>query len=123
MALFVTRAVLEVNGSSITQFKSFSEKAIVANKAVPLMYSTGGAELTKRYQLEVEYVYPRDTTPFDFLTVTGNGATLSVEYDSGERHDWGNVRTLEVGDAKVDGENELVKAITLMAESKDGNRG
>jgi len=119
--LFVTRTFLEVNGTSVAEFRSVTEKAVIARKPVNLMYSTGVAELTKRYQLTVEYVYPRSVTPFDFLGVE-NG-TLSVEYDSGERHDFGGVSCLEVGDGKIDGETEMLKEITFMAATKDGNTG
>lgn len=121
MALYITRAALEVNGTVVTDFKAVTEKARVVRKAVPLMYKTGAAELTQRYQVEVDYVVPRDTAEFNFAAVTGG--TLSLEYDSGDRVDFGGVHTLDVGDGAIDGENELVKKITLMAETRNGLTG
>jgi hypothetical protein len=121
MARYITRCQVDINGVSITDFKSFTEKAVVSRKAVPLMYKTGSADLTRRYQLEVDYVVPRDTTPFDFQTVSGG--TLLVEYDSGETHTWGGVSTLEVGDATIDGENEMVRKVTFHADNRDGDTG
>ena len=120
MALYVTRLALEVNGQVVTDFKAFTEKARIIRKKVPLMYKSGTAELTQRYEVEVDYVVPQ-IGPFDFDSVTGG--TLSVEYDSGERIEFGGVATAEVGDATVDGENELVKKIRLIAETRNGNSG
>lgn len=119
--LYITRLALEVNGIVVTDFKSFTEKARTLRKKVPLMYKSGTAELTQRYEVEVDYVVPRDVTPFDFDSVVGG--TLTVEYDSGDRTDFGGVATISVGDGKVDGENELVKVITLSAETRNGNTG
>ena len=119
---FILRASLEVNGTVVADFSSITEKAITARKPVNLMYSTGIADKTKRYELEVEYKYPRNSTPIDFLTTVANG-TITVEYDGGERHDYGGVNCLEQGDAKIDGETELMKNITFMASSKDGDFG
>ena len=120
MALYVSRLSLEVNGQVVTDFKNFTEKARVLRKKVPLMYKSGTADLTQRYEVEVDYVVPQ-INPFDFDTV--QGGTLVVEYDSGERTAFGGVATAEVGDASVDGENELVKKIRLICESRNGNTG
>lgn len=120
MALYVVRCALEVNGAVETNFKSFTEKSRVLRKQVPLMYKTGHAQLTQRFQVEVDYVVPQ-TNPFSFDGISGG--TLTVEYDSGDRVDFGGVYTLEVGDAAVDGENELVRKVTLGAESRDGQTG
>jgi len=120
MALSVTRLSLEVNGQVVNDFKAFNEKARVLRKAVPLMYRTNTAQLTQRYEVEIDYVVPQ-INPFVFDTV--EGGTLTVEYDSGERTEFGGVSCAEVGDAMVDGENELVKKIRLTCETRNGNTG
>ena len=118
--LYITRASLEVNGQTITDFKGVTEKEVTLSKVVPLMYKTGTAKLTKRYQIEMDYVVPQ-LNPFDFTAV--QAGTITIEYDGGQRDDFGSVTVLTVGDKKVDGENETVQAITFMAESKNGNTG
>lgn len=120
MALMITRCALEVNGAVVTDFKGFTEKARVIRKQVPLMYSTKHAELTQRFSMDVDYVVPQ-VNPFDFDSVSGG--TLTVEFDGGDRIDFGGVYTLDVGDAAVDGENELVKKITFGAETRNGLTG
>jgi hypothetical protein len=120
MSLYVTRAALEVNGQTITDFKAVAEKSRTIRKQVPLMYKTGHAEITQRFVVEVDYVVPQSTV-FDFDTVS-NG-TLTIEYDSGTRVAYGGVYTLEAGDAAIDGENELIRKITLGAETRNGLTG
>jgi hypothetical protein len=56
MALYITRCALEINGSSVTDFKGFTEKAITQSKRVNLMYKSGNANLTKRYDIDLDYV-------------------------------------------------------------------
>jgi hypothetical protein len=120
MALYVTRCALEVNGNVVTDFKGFTEKARVIRKQVPLMYKTGHAELTQRFSVDVDYVVPQ-VAPFDFDTV--KGGTLTIEFDSGDRIDFGGVYTLDIGDATIDGEAELVKKVTLGCETRNGLTG
>lgn len=120
MALYVVRCSLEVNGAVETNFKGFTEKSRVMRKQVPLMAKTGHAAVTQRYQVEIDYVVPQ-TNPFSFDGISGG--TLSIEYDSGERIDFGGVYTLEVGDATLDGENELTRKVTLGCETRNGATG
>lgn len=120
MSLMVVRCSLEVNGVVVNDFKGFTEKARVIRKQVNLMYATKHAELTQRFSVDVDYVVPQ-VSPFDFDSV--KGGTLTVEFDSGDRIDFGGVYTLDVGDAAVDGENELVKKITLGCETRNGLTG
>ena len=120
MALYVIRCALEVNGAVVTDFKGFTERARVLRKKVPLMYKSGTAQLTQRYEVDLDYVVPQ-VNPFVFDTV--QGGTLTIEYDSGERIEYGGVACAEVGDATIDGENELVKKIRFIAENRNGNTG
>ena len=120
MALYISRCSLEVNGEVITDFKAFSENARTIRKMVPLMYKSGAAELTQRFGGTLDYVTPQ-TAPKTFDDVTAG--TLTVEFDNGDRVDFGGVHVLEVGDATIDGENELVQKITWMAETRNGASG
>lgn len=121
MALYITRATLSVNGTDISDFKAVTEKSRKPRKAVPLMYKTGAAQMTQRFSVECEYVVPRDSTSFDFDSVTAG--TLVIEYDSGEQVRFGGVHCEEVGDAKIDGENELVKVVSFICETRNGVTG
>jgi len=118
--MYITRCVLEVNGVVVEDFKGFVEKARILRKKVPLMHKSGTADLTQRYEIEVDYVVPQ-VAPFDFDSV--EGGTLTVEYDGGDRVEYGGVATAEVGDGTIDGENEMVKKIRLIAETRNGNTG
>ena len=120
MSLYVTRASLEVNGAVISDFKAVTMKSRAIRKQIPLMYSTGHGQITQRYQIDLDYVVPQ-TNPYNFDAVAGG--TLNIEYDSGERVEFGGVYTLDVGDANVDGEKEVIQKITLGAETRNGNFG
>jgi len=120
MALYVTRALLEVNGAQETNFKKVTQHARVVAKPVPLMYRSGSALLTQRFSIEVDYVVPA-INPFDWSQV--KDGTFTVEYDSGERTDYAGVYVTQVGEAAVDGENELVQAITMSCETRNGSTG
>jgi hypothetical protein len=122
MALYVTRARLVVEGREITDFKSVTEKSRVMRKQVPLMYQSGTADITQRFGVEVEYVVPK-INPFNFDLVAGGASTLDIEYDSGVTVRYGGVATAEVGDATLDGENELTQKVTFIAETRNGATG
>jgi len=116
---FVNRCALEVNGQVIDDFASVEEAAIVAGKTVPIMYGTGYAPKTKRYEITVEYVVPTGD-PFEWSALTSAAGTLTIDYEDGNRVSYGGVRLLELGPAKTDGETELKQNIRLMASNRDG---
>lgn len=122
--MFVTRALLDVNGQQIDNFKSVTQKAVTMAKQVPLMYKTSAAPLTKRFQLEVEYVVPQEAANlFNWMQDFGSSATLVITYDGGQSVSFSGVAVLEIGDAKIDGENELVQTITLSATARSDANG
>jgi len=122
MGLYISRISLDVNGADITDIKAVSENARVLRKAVPLMYRTGAAELTQRYGGTFDYVVPQtDPQIKTFANVTAG--TLTIEYDNGDQVEFGGVHVTEVGDATIDGENELVQKISWIAETRDGASG
>jgi hypothetical protein len=121
MSRSLVRAQISVNGTVIDDFKSVTEKQITNRKAVHLMYKTNAADLTRRFLFDLDYVLPRDATEFDFSSVTGG--TSVIEYDSGVEVRYGGVHCLTVGDATADGENEVVKKIEFVAETRNGDTG
>lgn len=113
---YVSRCTLDVNGQSIEDFKSFTEKEREVRKAVNLMNGTGFAGKTPRHAVSVDYVVPLETAEFDWDAVK-NG-TLTVELENGARLTFSGVYTLKVGEMKVDGENETVRTIELGAVNR-----
>lgn len=113
---YVSRVALEVNGQTIEDFNSVSEGRYELRKQVRLMNKTGHVNTIARYTAEVEYVIPFDSAEFDFDSVE-NG-TLTIDYLNGKRVTYTGVCTLEVGQAKHDGEKESTKTIQFGAEGR-----
>ena len=117
---FITRASLNLNGKVFDDFASVEESAIVAGKKVPLMYGSGWAPKTRRYEFTVEYVVPTvNRISWDSV----KNAEFTIDYENGDRVLYGGVNILEVGATKTDGETEQKKTITLSANSRNGNFG
>ncbi len=113
---YVNQVLLEVNGQSITDFKSVAEDAIVLRKAVKLMNKTGVISMAPQYGIKVDYVIPKNATEFDFAAVSGG--TLTIDRNNGTRIKYTGVSTLEIGETKYDGENEAVKTISFVATKR-----
>jgi hypothetical protein len=119
MSLYIVRAALEVNGTPYADFKSFQEEPVQFNKQIPLMYTTGSAPVTHRYKFKAEYVVPQ-VNPFDFTTLPA-GSTFTVVYDGDERHVYGGIVVESITETKIDSENEFIRDVAFIAESKDGD--
>jgi hypothetical protein len=114
--LYILRALLEINGKSITDFKSVTEGEVARYKTVNLMNTTGHAAIMPRYTVKTDYVVPFDTPEFDFSQV--QGGTLTLDYQNGTRKKYGGVYVTKEGEAKFDGDNEVVKTIEFSAKTK-----
>jgi hypothetical protein len=121
MNLYVTRCALSINGVEITDFKSFTEITRETRKRVDLMYKSGSAQKTQRYEIELEYCKPKLTEEFNFENV--EGASVVVEFDGGLQYIYSGVACMSIGDAKADMENEIVRTIHFCAEQRNGNDG
>lgn len=115
MSEYVSRCRLEVNGETIEDFKSVTEGERELAKQVNLMNETGIMKKTPRPSLTVDYVVPSGPG-FDWDGLTDGRVT--IEYEDGTRITYTGVRTLKVGEAKADGENEMVQTITLGAAKR-----
>ncbi len=113
---YVAKIGLEVNGKVITDFKSITEDARVLRKAVKLMNKTGVIKLAAQVGLKLEYAVPKDAPAEDFEEVAGG--TITIDCENGTRIKYTGVATLEIGEAKYDGENEVVQVITFTAEKR-----
>ncbi|MBI3677394.1 MAG: hypothetical protein HY243_12345 [Proteobacteria bacterium] len=113
---YVSKVLLEINGSNIDDFKSVEESEVEINKKVPLMGSTGTIAVTPRYEITVDYVVPKDAAEFDFNTV--KGGTLTIDKTNGVRVKFSGVTTEKIGATAYDGEKEATRKITFMATGK-----
>jgi len=113
---YVSRVLLEINGQSITDFKTVEEKEFELHKPVNLMNDTGHIAVQPRYGVNVDYVVPSDTPEFDFTQV--KGGTLTIDKLNGQRVKYTGVYTLKIGATKYDGENEAVRAIEFSAKNR-----
>ncbi|MCD4675342.1 MAG: hypothetical protein K8S18_05015, partial [Desulfobacula sp.] len=64
---------------------------------------------------KVDYVVPKEG---EFGWATVKDGRLSVEFENGQRTTFTGVYVLKIGEAKVDGENELVRTIELGAKKR-----
>jgi hypothetical protein len=114
---YVTEATLEINGQKISDFKGVSEKPRRLRKQVKLMGGKlGHGRLTAEYGVTLDYVVPAAPAVFDFAAV--EDGTLTLVYEGGRRVIYTGVSTLEIGEAKTDGENELVQTIDFGATGR-----
>ncbi|MCX5785666.1 MAG: hypothetical protein NTX59_08245 [Elusimicrobia bacterium] len=116
MKEYASAIVLEINGKKIDDFKSVTEKKRTIRKVVKLMGGIGTANVTPELGATVEYVVPDSKTQFDFDSVK-NG-TLTITYESGARVIYTGITTLEIGEAKADGENEINRTIDFAATGR-----
>ena len=115
MAEYISRAFLTINGNKVVDFKAVSEGEYEVFRQIKLMTTTGHAKVTPRYTVEVDYVVPL-VNEFDWSTLQ-NG-TLNIQYEDGWTSTYTGVHTLKIGAAKSDGENDVVKVISLGAENR-----
>ncbi|MDR3631478.1 MAG: hypothetical protein P4L42_14200 [Desulfocapsaceae bacterium] len=116
MPEYVSLVLLEVNGQEISDFKSVTEKEVELAKQVKLMNKTGFTNVTARYEVEVDYVVPKDAPEFDFTSVA-NG-TLTIDKMNGVRDTFTGVYTLKIGATKYDGDKEATRTINLGATGR-----
>lgn len=110
---YISRIRLSINGQSIEDFKSFTEKGSEINKTIKLMNTTGVVPVTQRNEIELEYVVPSSRTPFDFASL--RDGTVVVFYENGRVTTFTGVYTTKIGDTKMDGENEVTQTIEFVA--------
>lgn len=115
MSEYVNTVTLDVNGQEIEDFKSFTDNERELHKQVNLMNKTGFMKITQRPGCKVDYVVPAEKE-FDWESV--KDGRLSVEYEDGKRVTFIGVYTLKIGEAKVDGDNEVVRSIELGAKER-----
>jgi hypothetical protein len=113
---YINRCTLTVNGQDISDFKSVTEDERELARRVNLMHKTGHCSVTPRPGCKLDYAVPLDSPEFDFAGV--KDGTLSIEYENGKRITYSGVRTLKVGESKIDGDNELVRTIEFGAEKR-----
>lgn len=110
---------LIVDGKTIDDFKSFKEGELIHRRRVDVMNGAGTAVAKPKYNLTVTYVIPKNPdNVFDFSGVSDG--TLKVLDDEGnEIHSYTGVSCLSEGEQTMDGDNDSVRDIQLMATGRD----
>jgi hypothetical protein len=114
--LFVSQVLLELDGKSITDFKSVEEKEFELHKVVNLMNTTGHIGTKERYGVNLEYVVPFDGPAFDFAQV--KGGKIVIDYQNGTRVSYSGVYVLKIGALKHDGDKESSMTVEFSAKKK-----
>ena len=113
--LYCNRCELEVQGTTFSDFSSFTNNSVTVAKQVEMMNKTGFAKMTPRYGFTIEVKKPY-VGSIDLDNITDG--TLTVEYDSGERILYKGVQSIETGDETTDGETETTITKTFGATDK-----
>jgi hypothetical protein len=114
--LFVSQVLLEIDGKSITDFKSVEEKEFELYKTVNLMNTTGHTSTAPRHGVNLEYVIPSDGPEFDFTAV--KGGKIVIDYQNGKRVNYSGVYVLKIGALKHDGDKESSRTIEFSAKAR-----
>lgn len=114
---YVTQALLEINGQSITDFKTVTEGERELYGPVKLMNKTGHGKKRERPSAKLDYAIPSDGPEFDFTTV--KGGTLTIDRENGTRIKYIGVYTTKIGEAHYDVDAEcVVKTIEFSATKR-----
>ena len=111
-----TRCTIEINGTVYEDISGFTENSVTTAKQVNLMNKTGTAKMLPRYGFSIDNVQS-NVPPAVNLNGVFNG-TFTVEYENGDRVDFGGVATAEIGDKNTNGEDETNNTISYIAESR-----
>src|SRR6185369_15695505 len=107
MEAYISKITLEINGEQEEDFNAFTEKERLLKKPVNLMNRTGVLKVTPRHNFSLDYVVPADKTERDFTAIADG--TVTIDYENGKRVSFGKVECLSIGEAKFDGDKEVVK--------------
>lgn len=116
MEAYISKVSLEINGELEEDFNAFTEKERVFKKTVNLMNSTGTLKVKARHNFSLEYVVPADKPERDFESI--EDGTVTIDYENGKRISFGEVQCLSIGEAKFDGDKEVVKTIEFVAGTR-----
>lgn len=113
---YIASITLEINGAKREDFNAFTEKERVFRKAVNLMNTTGTLKVKGRHLFSIDYVVPADKPEFDFEGL--EDGTVTIDYENGRRICFGEATCLSIGEAKFDGDKEVVKTIEFVAGTR-----
>jgi hypothetical protein len=99
-------------------FKNFKTNDREISKIVKLMNFTDYADVTPENSFTIDYVPPKGQTEFDFEATLDGTAVVKVTKFGGGSYQFGDCKCLNIGGETIDGENELVKTITVFAGSR-----
>jgi len=109
---------LDIDKTSIDDFKSIEEHEVEYGKVVEYMNKTGYAGKTPRFGFTLEYVVPK-TGAFNFSSLRYKDAVVTLTYDGGSTTVYRGVRLLKRGAKKLDGDNAVVIPYEFFATAMD----
>ncbi len=113
---YISKCELTFNGESMTDFSAFAEGERTLRTQVNLMNKTGYADQTARYTLTLDYNVPAAGDEYDWDGL--KDGVLVVEYGGGRRVQYSGVCTLTVGESALNGDNVMVRKVTLGASDR-----
>lgn len=116
MEEYITSISLEINGEKEENFNAFTEKERVFKKPVNLMNTTGTVRVKARNLFGLDYAVPANQPERDFEGI--EDGTVTIDYENGKRISFGEVSCLSIGEAKFDGDREVVKTIEFVAGTR-----
>jgi len=116
MEVYISAISLEINSEKEENFNTFTEKERVFKKTVNLMNTTGTLKVKARHHFSLDYVVPADQPERDFEGI--EDGTVTIDYENGKRISFGEVECLSIGEAKYDGDKEVVKPIEFVAGTR-----
>ncbi len=111
-----TKVTLEVNGALFDDINNFSEDERPLGKQVKYMNKLGFAKTTTEIGFSFTIVIDINEN-FDFLESLEN-ATVTIEYDGGDRVIFLNANPTSVGEKSSNGEDEITYDIAWAAEER-----
>lgn len=118
MSLGIVKAELNLDGTIITDWRSFEENEIEVGKEIELATGTKYAPTVPKYGFSMEYV-PPPTGAVDFAKFIYNEGTLVLTYDGGTTATYSAVHLLKKGSGKLDGKTELSNTYSFVAGRRD----
>lgn len=114
----VSRCRVFINGSEMSDFKNFRTNDREIARTVKLMNATDYVDVTPENVFMIDYVPKKGVAEYDFEGMLDGTKNVKVAKHGGGSYLFQNCKCLTIGGEDMDGEKELVKTITVFAESR-----
>lgn len=115
----VSRCKIFINGSRMPNVKSYKAGDEELAKAVKLMDGYDWIEVDPQYLFTFDDVPKRGVAPYNYKSALDGTAEVKVAIKGGGSDHYQECKILSKTDSGIDGENERVFTITVLAMDKD----